>query len=190
MLEHERLREFAETCDIGSGTRITLAADLMNLGPKRGIKIGENCEIRADLRNYCVDSSIQIGNTCFIGEGSHLWCGREIVIGDHTLISHGVNIHDFDSHPQDPITRREEYARIFHDRKFPKNPHSKGERIQIGNDVWIGFNATILKGVTLGDGCIIGANSVITHDVPAGALVVGNPQRILSRLPDPSANSR
>jgi acetyltransferase-like isoleucine patch superfamily enzyme len=51
--------------------------------------------------------------------------------------------------------------------------------IIIGNDVWIGFNSTILKGVTIGDGAIIGANTVVTKDVPPFAVAVGNPPRII-----------
>lgn len=51
------------------------------------------------------------------------------------------------------------------------------KQVRIGNDVWIGANATILPGVSIGDGAIIGAGAVVTHDVPAGETWVGNPAR-------------
>lgn len=56
---------------------------------------------------------------------------------------------------------------------------SAAEPCEIGNDVWIGAGANILRGVTIGDGAVIGANSVITKDVPAYAIVAGNPAHIL-----------
>ena len=55
----------------------------------------------------------------------------------------------------------------------------KRRPIQIGNDVWIGYRAYIRGGVHLGDGCIVGANAVVTHDVPPFAIVVGNPARVI-----------
>jgi len=59
-----------------------------------------------------------------------------------------------------------------------KGPASKGN-VVIGNDVWIGYGAIILSGVTIGDGAVIGAASVVTHDVPPYAIVVGNPAKII-----------
>jgi acetyltransferase-like isoleucine patch superfamily enzyme len=55
--------------------------------------------------------------------------------------------------------------------------------VRIGNDVFVGMNATILKGVSIGDGAVIGAGAVVTRDVPAGGIVGGNPARILTHLP-------
>lgn len=64
------------------------------------------------------------------------------------------------------------------------HPSSKGDVI-IGNDVWIGMNATILSGVTIGDGAIVAAHAVVTKDVPPYAIVAGNPARIVKfRFPE------
>lgn len=57
-------------------------------------------------------------------------------------------------------------------------PLSKGD-VVIGNDVWIGIDAIIMSGVTIGDGAVVGLRSVVTHDVPAYAIVVGSPARIV-----------
>ena len=54
--------------------------------------------------------------------------------------------------------------------------------ITIGNDVWVGGNATILPGVTIGDRCVIGAGSVVTKDVPPDSLAVGNPAKVIRRI--------
>ena len=61
---------------------------------------------------------------------------------------------------------------------FRGHPKSKGS-VEIGNDVWVGCNAIILSGVKIGDGAIVGAGSVVTKDVPAYAIVAGNPAKII-----------
>jgi acetyltransferase-like isoleucine patch superfamily enzyme len=63
-------------------------------------------------------------------------------------------------------------------RDVPGHPATKGD-VVIGNDVWIGFGALILSGVTIGDGAVIGARSVVTRDVPPYAIAGGNPSRVL-----------
>ncbi|HEX7757448.1 MAG TPA: DapH/DapD/GlmU-related protein, partial [Niabella sp.] len=54
--------------------------------------------------------------------------------------------------------------------------------VTIGNNVWVGGNATILPGVTIGDNCVIGAGSVVTKDIPANSLAVGNPARVIRQI--------
>ncbi len=56
----------------------------------------------------------------------------------------------------------------------------------IGNDCWIGGHVTILPGVAIGDGCTIGAGSVVTRDIPSGSVVVGNPARVIRKIEEPS----
>ena len=62
--------------------------------------------------------------------------------------------------------------------------------VLIGQDVWIGAKATILRGVAVGDGALIGANSVVTHDVPPGAIVAGSPAVVIGHVAGPSALAR
>jgi maltose O-acetyltransferase len=86
-----------------------------------------------------------------------------VTIGDGTQIGTGVQILTAD-HPRDPAERA--------------TGVEWGVPITIGRNVWIGGGAIILPGVTIGDDALLGAGSVVTRDVPAGATVVGNPARV------------
>ena len=109
--------------------------------------------------------SVNAGGRLVVGSGYAsnnitIDCFERIVIGHAVAISKSVTIRDGDSHVIDG-----------------KNPISGP--ITIGNHVWIGLNATILKGVSVGDGAVIAAGAVVTRDVPANALVGGVPARII-----------
>ena len=112
---------------------------------------------------------LTIGSCCYFGAYNHITCANKIVIGDDLLTgkwvtitdnSHGAT--DYDSLQVEPIRRPIE---------------SKGP-VNIGNNVWIGDKATILPGVTIGDGAVIAANCVVTKDVPACCVVAGNPGKL------------
>lgn len=94
----------------------------------------------------------------YINNNCNISCFERIVIGNNVSISENVTIRDSDNHSLNG-----------------SNP-TKG--IIIGNNVWIGVNVTILKGVTIGDGAVIAAGSVVTKDVPQKTLVAGIPARI------------
>jgi len=77
----------------------------------------------------------------------------------------------------------------WHDAMDGKSYPSKGDTT-VGNDVWLGYGATIMPGVTIGDGAIIGAKSVVTKDVPAYAIVGGNPTKVIRYRCDEAARSQ
>lgn len=91
----------------------------------------------------------------------------DVYIGNNVMIAPNVTITPT-GHPVDPELRR------------PGNQFSIP--VRIGNDVWIGSNAVILPGVTIGDNSVIGAGSVVTHDIPANVVAVGNPCRVLREI--------
>jgi acetyltransferase-like isoleucine patch superfamily enzyme len=100
----------------------------------------------------------------------------DVVLGGYCSVSAAVEFMIGGNHHTDRVT-------TF---PFPPdgNPYSKGP-VVVGNDVWIGRNAIVLSGVTVGDGAVIGANSVVTRDVRPYAIVAGNPAReIRRRFPD------
>lgn len=109
---------------------------------------------------------IRVGADCRF-TGATLVAADRIDIGDRVLVGANATIIDTDFHPLDPAQRR---ASI--------NSGAAGA-IVIEDDVFIGMNAVILKGVRLGAGCVIGAGSVVSEDVPAAATVAGNPARVV-----------
>lgn len=120
--------------------------------------------------------AINIGDHTFIGNGCTLSAAREIRIGAHCLVSSMVRIHDNDGHPLDPARRR---------RHEPIQPEESAPVI-IEDNVWIGAGVTILKGVRIGADAVVGTGAVVTVDVPAGAVVAGNPARVVRQLDAPA----
>ncbi len=164
----------------GGNSRIHYPCSLQGGGQKR-ITIGDNTMIQSRCILGCWEKygdqrfapTITIGSYCNIGEFSHITACNRISIGDGLLTGRFVYIGD-NSHGG---LSEEESCIPPIDRKL----QSKGEII-IGNNVWIGDKVTILGGVHIGDNVIIGANSVVTHDVPSNCVAVGNPVKIIKSL--------
>lgn len=118
-----------------------------------------------------MDPELTIGQWCNFGSYNHITCTNKITIGNNILTGKWVTITD-NSHGDTDIDS-------LHIHPIYRPIVSKGPVI-IGNDVWIGDKATILPGVTIGDGAVIAANSVVTRDVPAYCVVGGNPAKIIN----------
>lgn len=99
----------------------------------------------------------------YINSNSKIYCSDQITIGDGVAISEEVVIRDSDNH------------------KLIYEGYEMTRPVSIGNHVWVGFRAVILKGVTIGDGSIIAANALVTRDVPPNCLAAGIPARIIKR---------
>lgn len=132
---------------------------------------------------------IQIGKRTYINGGTNLISINQIEIGDDVTISWGVYVYDHNSHSLDDKDRIEDIKRARNDYYAKRNfsfskdwSTVKSAPIKIGNKVWIGFNAIILKGVTIGEGAIIAAGAVVTKDVPAWTVVAGNPAVVVKKL--------
>ena len=126
------------------------------------------------------ERKIQIGNFSSLGDYSRIVSGEEVIIGNRVLIAHNVNILDNISHPINADERHQDYLNHQANKSEPCNMDAK--KIIIEDDVWIGFNSIILRGVTIGRGAIIGAGSVETKDVEAWTVNVGNPLRCIRKL--------
>ena len=112
--------------------------------------------------------------------GALVMCEDRIEIGSHCLISWNVGMADSDFHPLDPAQRlidSRALAPFLKDR--PPRPELKTAPIVISDNVWIGMNAVILKGVTIGENSVVAAGSVVTKNVPANTVVAGNPAVVI-----------
>lgn len=175
----KELKRISEKCILLKNSKIEFEYLIKNNSGKRSaIELGENTFVRGELLVYDYSGRIKIGDNSFVGQGSRIWSSSKITIGNRVLISYNVNIHDNNSHPLDPIERHKHYKHIMTNGlnwQISLNEHE----IIIEDDVWIGFNSTVLKGVTVGRGAIIGSNTVVTNNVPENAIVIGNPGKIL-----------
>jgi len=154
----------------------------LKLFPDVKVTIGDNfycssgryvnalCSNKRGIFYLVHDAELIIGNN--VGMSSPvIWCNKRIVIGDNVKIGANTIILDMDCH-----------AHSFMDRRNDITDWAEPQEIKIGNDVLIGMNTTILKGVTIGDRAIVGASSVVTKDIPADSVAVGNPARIIKTI--------
>lgn len=178
-IEDDNIEQCEKSVDKHPTARFYGEASVVNHRDRSKITIGANTHIRGSLFVFLSGGSIEIGNDCYIGERSKIWSHEKVVIGNNVLISHNVNIHDTNGHPIDYRERREDYKRITTIGFNPTKINISTEPVIIGNDVWIGFNTIILKGVTIGDGAVIGAGSTITKDVEPFAVITGSEARII-----------
>lgn len=139
----------------------------------KGFTVGHNC--RFDLLGEKGNNSkkLIIGKNCKMGDNVHIVANEKVVIGNNCLMASKIFISD---------TSHGEYSNMTTDSSPDVPPDDRllyMKPVVIGNNVWIGENACILLGVSIGDGCIIGANSVVNKDVPDNCIVVGIPSRVV-----------
>lgn len=117
--------------------------------------------------------TLSIGRNCRFGAYNHITCSNKVIINNNVLTGKWVTITD-NSHGDTTISSLVQYP-------IARDIFSKGPVI-IFDNVWIGDKATILPGVTIGEGAVIAANSVVTHDVPPYCVVGGNPAKIIKQV--------
>lgn len=145
-------------CDIRSGFHLVL-------GPDADLRIGPRCVLDRSMTIECY-GSLHIGREVIFGHHCTLASRQSLSIGDDSLLAEMVSIRD-------------------HDHRFDRldvpirEQGSVSAPVVIGRNVWIGAKATIVKGVSIGDNAIIGANAVVTRDIPANAIAVGIPARVI-----------
>ena len=180
--ERLELSRKREGCVAGKGVRLHPASRIDNYRQDPcAITIGAGSQILGQLLVLGHGGYICIGECCFIGEHSRIWSADSIRIGDRVLVSHNVNIHDNNAHSLSASNRSLHVAQIFRVGHPKTLEDVSSAPIVIEDDAWIGFGSTILKGITIGKGAIVGAAAVVTKNVPAYAIVVGNPARIVGQ---------
>lgn len=136
------------------------------LALRRAGRVGHNVRVHGRVAIHS-PAQLRVGDHVRIGSGCLFFCMGGLTIGANTQISRNVVIytgnHDVDG---DAIPYSNQYELA---------------PVSIGESVWIGMNAAILPGVTIGDGAIIGLGTVVSKDVPAGGIVVGAAQRLVGQ---------
>jgi acetyltransferase-like isoleucine patch superfamily enzyme len=168
---------------IGNDVLFLPSAEIHNMQADTSkIVIGEGSQIAGTLLIVPYGGKISIGKNCYLGDHSRIWSAEDVFIGDNVLISHNVNIMDTDSHEIDALERAEGYKVHV----ATGHPKEKGSvctgAVYIENNVWIGFNAIVLKGVSIGEGAIVAAGSVVTKNIAPYTLVAGNPAVAVKEL--------
>lgn len=161
--------------------QLGLHARLINGGDKDLVEISGPTAIRGILRAEA-GGTINIGKFVYVGDNAIISSRQSIEIGDASLIAHGVQIFDNDSHPTQAFQREIQFRRMLGD-KSRATPIEIGQAaVDIGRRCWIGLNSVVLKGVVIGDNTIVAANSVVTTNLPANVIAGGNPARIIREL--------
>jgi acetyltransferase-like isoleucine patch superfamily enzyme len=154
--------------------------NMSNLRLKSGcsVTVEEDTQIVGSLIFDKENASINIGKRVFIS--ASIIAAQNIEIGDDVLVSWGTTVVDHNSHSVSFSLRANDAVDWLAEKKDWS--HVKIAPVKISNKVWIGFNSIILKGVTIGEGAVIGAGSVVTKDVPAWTIVAGNPARVIREI--------
>lgn len=154
---------------------------------KDDITMGDNVDVYGHLYTQS-HGKIVIGNHCQIGLNVTIRSVELVSLGNNVVLSEGVMVTDNNSHPTVHLF---EYYRSLQPPTSTLHlwKHSAHKPVIIEDNVWIGEHARIYKGVTIGKNSIIGANAVVTKDVPQNCIAVGNPAKIvkndIDKLPLP-----
>lgn len=175
-------RQAPRCATIDSSVTLHPTAQIENIhGDPSAIVIGAHTHVRGQLLTFWNGGKITIGEWCYIGEGTRIWAQSAIAIGNYVLIAHLVDIHDTNSHPIDWQERRLDTEAILSG-TYRTPTQTVSAPVTIEDDAWIGFKASIMKGVRIGRGAIVSAGAVVTKDVEPWTVVGGNPARTIAEL--------
>jgi acetyltransferase-like isoleucine patch superfamily enzyme len=176
---------------LGSNSMVkNLSVDIRNnLVSKTYLRVGDDSVISGKFVFENEMGSISIGNGTFVGGGKFVTINK-ISIGNDVLISWGCTFMDNNAHSIKWSERKndvKDWKKGIEEDKIGiyKNwQHVESAPIIIKDKAWIGFDTVILKGVTIGEGAIVGSRSVVTKDVPDWTLAAGNPAKIIRQIPE------
>ena len=173
---------------IGQGSDVThLKIELRGTYVTPPVHIGHNNLLSASFVVETSKGQITVGHNTFIGGGLFV-CAEEITIGSDVMFSWGCTVIDTDAHSLNWEHRRHDVSEWKKGTdegsigKYKNWDHVTSKRIEIKDKAWIGFNVIILKGVTIGEGAVVAAGSVVTKDVAPYTLVGGNPAAFIKQI--------
>lgn len=147
-----------------------------------GLRVGSHVTIWRTSLAADQEAVIEIGDFCYLANAS-LVCTERISIGSHVMIAGGVTIADSDFHPMNPAGRVADTIALSMRGDRSRRPAVEVRPVVIEDGVWIGWNATILKGVRVGEGAIVAPGALVNRDVLPGVTVAGNPARPVEDVP-------
>ena len=153
------------------------------------LRIGDRCLLRNEFIFESTAGNITVGDGVYINRKTTVSSRSSIEIGNEVTISWGCVIYDHDSH-----------SILYSDRKVDQNhrlidfPRGDSDTnkdwrnvaaapVRICDYSWLGFDVVVLKGVTIGEGAVVGARAVVTRDVPPWTVAAGNPARVVKQIP-------
>jgi acetyltransferase-like isoleucine patch superfamily enzyme len=147
-----------------------------------GVRIGRGASAyKGTMFDVGPRGRVSLGEFALVN-GARIICDAEVEIGAYALISWNVVLMDTYRAPLDPAWRRHELERAPGRRPRRLDGGEAARPVRVGRNVWIGFDVCVLPGVTIGEGAVVGARSVVVADVPPFTVVAGNPARVLRRL--------
>lgn len=184
--EKMRKKAFCEKANVDAATlTIFGGAVCKNTGAKENVSIGDHCTIGA-LLEALWGGRISIGKNTYIGPSSIVQSKESVVIGENVIIANNVLIVDNNNHPVNPAMRLKMSAcEDFMNDELWSWKYAESKPIIIEDNVWIGRDSRILKGVTVGKGSIVALGAVVTKDVPSYTIVAGNPAKVVKQLERP-----
>lgn len=148
------------------------------------LKINDNCVVSGNFVFERADSYIEIGSNTFIGGGMFV-ASDKITIGNDVMFSWGCTVIDTDAHSINWNERKSDVSDWKKGLDEGREGYYKdwtlvkSKQVVIGDKSWIGFNSVILKGVKLGEECVVGAGSVVTKSFESSSVIGGNPAKII-----------
>ena len=175
---------FKKVC-AGENVHLIGRADCRNGGNRQNVRIGNHGYIGCQFQAL-VGGKIKVGNNAYIGAGTVLQAKECIEIGNNVIISNNVLVIDNNNHPIDPAKRLEMSAcQDYMTDELWTWKYAESKPIVIEDNVWIGRDARVLKGVTIGKGSIVALGAIVTKDVPPYTVVAGNPAKVVKQLAPP-----
>lgn len=188
---HYKLRSLKDQVSIPSSNRLLRSFGVQFLATpedRHYLILGERSVVNAKFVFEAKTGQVLLGHRCYIGSHSSIISRNRIELGDDVTIAWGVTLYDHDSHSADWRNRRHVVSHFYDNYGRPDCFDKidwndvKSAPIKICDRVWIGFDAVVLKGVTIGEGAIVGARSVVAHDVEPYTVVAGNPAKVVKHL--------
>lgn len=154
-----------------------------------GFVAGDDCVLYSQAFFESAQGLVEIGDRVYIGGNTKFISRSAIRVGSDVMISWGCTLYDHDAHSIDYRCRMADHAghlrnwpggNLLMDKDWSTVPTAP---ISVGDHAWLGFDVVVLKGVTIGEGAVIAARSVVTSDIPPWTVAAGCPARVVKQIP-------